>query len=93
MVRKWELLKYSTHCQRMAKVLIVLGLVVPGILGSIKVGSTTSMMKLDYRNSVLKSYPDTEVGQIIVADVDYQRISELLAPDQTALRKLICRER
>ncbi len=36
---------------------------------------------------------NTEVGQIIVADVDHQRISELLAPDQTALRKLICRER
>ena len=36
---------------------------------------------------------NTEVGQIIVADVDHQRISELLAPDQTALGKLICRER
>ena len=35
----------------------------------------------------------TEVGQIIVADVDHQRISELLAPDQEALRKLICKER
>ena len=36
---------------------------------------------------------NTEVGQIIVADVDHPRISELLAPDQTALGKLICRER
>ncbi len=36
---------------------------------------------------------NTEVGQIIVADVDHQRISELLAPDHAALGKLICRER
>ncbi len=35
----------------------------------------------------------TEVGKIIVADVDHQRITDLLAPDQTALGKLICRER
>ena len=35
---------------------------------------------------------NTEVGQIIVADVNHQRISELLAPDQEALRKLICKE-
>jgi isocitrate lyase len=36
---------------------------------------------------------NTEVGQIIVADVNHQRISELLAPDQEALRKLIRKER
>ena len=36
---------------------------------------------------------NTEVGQIIVADVDHERISELLAPDHEALRKLICKER
>jgi len=36
---------------------------------------------------------NTEVGQIIVADVDHQRISDLLAPDQEALRSLICKER
>ena len=36
---------------------------------------------------------NTEVGQIIVADVDHQRISELLAPDQEALRRLIRKER
>ena len=36
---------------------------------------------------------NTEVGQIIVADVDHERISELLAPDQEALRSLICKER
>jgi isocitrate lyase len=36
---------------------------------------------------------NTEVGQIIVADVDHQRISELLAPDQEALGKLIRKER
>ncbi|HLY17602.1 MAG TPA: isocitrate lyase ICL2 [Bryobacteraceae bacterium] len=35
---------------------------------------------------------NTEVGQIIVADVDHQRISELLAPDQTALGRLIRKE-
>ena len=35
----------------------------------------------------------TEVGQIIVADVNHQRISELLAPDQEALGKLIRKER
>jgi isocitrate lyase len=32
---------------------------------------------------------NTEVGQIIVADVDHQRISELLAPDREALGRLI----
>jgi len=36
---------------------------------------------------------NTEVGEIIVADVDHQRISELLAPDQEALRSLICKKR
>jgi isocitrate lyase len=36
---------------------------------------------------------NTEVGQIIVADVNHARISELLAPDQEALRKLIRKER
>lgn len=35
---------------------------------------------------------NTEVGQIIVADVDHQRISELLAPDQQALLRLIRKE-
>jgi len=34
----------------------------------------------------------TEVGQIIVADVNHQRISELLSPDQKALRRLIFKE-
>ena len=32
---------------------------------------------------------NTEVGQIIVADVNHERISELLAPDQEALGRLI----
>ena len=36
---------------------------------------------------------NTEVGQIIVADVDHQRIAELLAPDQEALKKLINKQR
>jgi isocitrate lyase len=36
---------------------------------------------------------NTEVGQIIVANVNRQRISEFLAPDQEALRKLIRKER
>lgn len=35
---------------------------------------------------------NTEVGQIIVADVNHQRIAELLAPDQQALGKLIRKE-
>jgi isocitrate lyase len=35
---------------------------------------------------------DTEIGQIIVADVNHQRIAELLAPDQTALQRLIRKE-
>lgn len=35
---------------------------------------------------------NTEIGQIIVADVDHQRISELLAPDQQALLRLIRKE-
>jgi len=34
----------------------------------------------------------TEVGQIIVADVNHQRISELLSPDQKALKRLIFKE-
>ena len=36
---------------------------------------------------------NTEVGQIIVADVNHQRISELLAPDREALGRLIRKER
>ena len=36
---------------------------------------------------------NTEVGQIIVANVNHQRIFEFLAPDQEALRKLIRKER
>ena len=35
---------------------------------------------------------NTEVGQIIVADVDHQRISELLTPNQEALGRLIRKE-
>jgi isocitrate lyase len=35
---------------------------------------------------------NTEVGQIIVADVNHERISELLAPDRTALGRLIRKE-
>src|SRR5271165_7375136 len=33
-----------------------------------------------------------EVGEIIVADVNHERIAELLAPDRAALRRLICKE-
>jgi isocitrate lyase len=36
---------------------------------------------------------NTEVGQIIVADVNHQRISELLAPGQEELGRLIRKER
>ena len=36
---------------------------------------------------------NTEVGQIIVAHVNHQRISEFLAPDQEALGRLIRKER
>ncbi|HEX7616326.1 MAG TPA: isocitrate lyase ICL2 [Thermoanaerobaculia bacterium] len=35
---------------------------------------------------------DTEVGQIIVADVNHPRIAELLAPDRVALGRLIRKE-
>ena len=35
----------------------------------------------------------TEVGQIIVADVDHHRVNELLAPDREELKKLIRKER
>jgi isocitrate lyase len=35
---------------------------------------------------------DTEVGQIIVADVNHPRITELLAPDRVALGRLIRKE-
>jgi isocitrate lyase len=34
----------------------------------------------------------TEVGQIIVASVNHQRISELLSPDQEALKRLISKD-
>jgi len=34
----------------------------------------------------------TEVGQIIVADVDQKRVAELLAPDREALGRLIRKE-
>ncbi len=45
------------------------------------------------RSHGIFSEVNTEVGQIIVADVDHQRLSELLAPDQEALRRLIRKER
>jgi isocitrate lyase len=35
---------------------------------------------------------NTEVGQIIVADVNPPRIAELLSPDRVALEKLIRKE-
>jgi isocitrate lyase len=35
---------------------------------------------------------NTEVGQIIVADVNAPRIAELLAPDRVALGRLIRKE-
>ena len=35
---------------------------------------------------------NTEVGQIIVADVDHPRVAELLAPDREALGRLIRKE-
>jgi isocitrate lyase len=35
----------------------------------------------------------TEVGQIIVADVDHHRVAELLAPDREELKKLIRKQR
>ncbi len=40
----------------------------------------------------LFSVVNTEVGQIIVADVNHRRIEELLAPDRVALWKLIRKE-
>ncbi|HEY6221610.1 MAG TPA: isocitrate lyase, partial [Candidatus Eisenbacteria bacterium] len=40
----------------------------------------------------LFSEVNTEVGQIIVADVNHARIEELLAPDRVALWKLIRKE-
>ena len=45
------------------------------------------------RSHGIFSEVNTEVGQIIVADVNRQRISEFLAPDQEALRRLIRKER
>jgi isocitrate lyase len=36
---------------------------------------------------------ETEIGQIIVADVNHQRITELLAPDRESLGKLIRKEK
>jgi isocitrate lyase len=45
------------------------------------------------RSHGIFSEVNTEVGQIIVANVNRQRISEFLAPDQEALRRLIRKER
>jgi len=50
-----------------------------------------------YQTTKMKSHGlfsqvNTEVGQIIVADVNHSRIDELLAPDRTALWKLIRKE-
>jgi isocitrate lyase len=33
-----------------------------------------------------------EVGEVIVADADHQRVAELLAPDKQALGRLIRKE-
>jgi len=40
----------------------------------------------------LFSQVNTEVGQIIVAEVNHSRIDELLAPDRMALWRLIRKE-
>ena len=50
-----------------------------------------------YQTAKMKSHGifsdvQTEVGQIIVADVNHPRIEELLAPDRVALGKLIRKE-
>jgi isocitrate lyase len=45
------------------------------------------------RSHGIFSEVNTEVGQIIVADVNHQRISEFLALDQEALGRLIRKER
>ena len=48
----------------------------------------------DREDEVARHLPrgQTEVGQIIVADVNHPRIAELLAPDRVALWKLIRKE-
>jgi len=51
-----------------------------------------------YQTAKMKSHGlfstvNTEVGQIIVADVNPERVAELLAPDRVALGKLIRKER
>ena len=50
-----------------------------------------------YQTTKMKSHGlfsvvNTEVGQIIVADVNHARVDELLAPDRVALWKLIRKE-
>src|SRR5229473_389647 len=45
------------------------------------------------RSHGIFSEVNTEVGLIIVADVNHQRVSEFLAPDQEALGRLIRKER
>jgi isocitrate lyase len=45
------------------------------------------------RSHGIFSEVETEVGQIIVADVNHQRITELLASDRVSLGKLIRKER
>ena len=44
------------------------------------------------RSHGIFSEVNTEVGEIIVADVDRPRVAELLAPDRNALRRLIRKE-
>jgi isocitrate lyase len=51
-----------------------------------------------YQASKMKSHGifrgvNTDVGQIIVADVNHERISELLAPDREALKRVIRKEK
>jgi len=45
------------------------------------------------RSPGIFSEVETEIGQIIVADVNHQRITELLASNRVALGKLIRKER
>jgi isocitrate lyase len=58
---------------------------------------TIRLFESPYQTAKMKQHGifrdvNTEVGEIIVADVDQERIAELLAPEREALWRLIRKE-
>jgi hypothetical protein len=52
-------------------------------------GTADGLLSYGYNPHGIFSNVNQDVGEIIVADVNQARIAELLAPDRTALQKLI----